>query len=493
MRYTDPRLLDAICRTDFASFARQSFHTLFPSTQFQMNWHHRALAYHLEQVRLGNIKRLIINLPPGTLKSFMTSVAWPAYILGFDPSKRIGVVSHGSELAVDLGNSFRQIVNSPAYQRVFPAMQVSSMKNTELEVMTTRNGFRLGTTVEGALTGLHADIIIIDDPIKAMDGIHSDTKRDRVNTWFNGTLVSRLADPRNGAIILVMQRLHEDDLAGMLQRTSNQWTVLSLPAIADKEEQIAISDRQYHLRRVDDVLHPQRDTLAELLQRCKEIGPDIFDAQYQQAPIPAGGAMIKSDWLDYYIELPQAALSSPVFQSWDVASKDGEYNDWSVCTTWRRYNQKYYLIDLLRRRFDYPTLKERAISYAKSRQASLILIEDAGLGTALVAEMNKEGLPVKGVKPQQSKQMRLQLQLGKFRDRQVSFPRGAHFLPDLEAELLAFPRGRFDDQVDSICLALSHEPEQYDWDKVNEGWDRFLNGTWRQQQWSIRFLESKMR
>lgn len=474
----EPRLLNAMCRLSFASFAFPCFATLFPGSQFQMNWHIRSFSYLLEQVRLGNETRLIANMPPGSLKSFMASIAWPAFVLGQDPTKRIAVVSYSSELAVSLGNNFRQIVSSPWYQKLFPRMIVSGMKNSETEIRTTLNGFRLATTVEGPLTGLHFDIIIIDDPLKPLDAF-SDARRERVNTWFIKSVLSRLADPRTGAIVAVMQRLHEYDLSGMLLRSSVEWLHLNLPAIAEEKQWIPISDYRDHVRQVGEVLHPERQSLEEVLRQREAVDAETFCAQWQQAPTPAGGAMIKREDFRYYSELPSDVLASPIFQAWDVASKDGELNDWSVCTTWRRSSSgKYYLLDLLRGRFDYPALRERAIAYASAWSATTILVEDAGLGTALIAEMNKAGLSVIGVRPQQSKQIRLQIELKKFRNRDVLFPRGAAFLPDMEAELLAFPMGRFDDQVDSICLALSREAPIYDLDKVNAGWERLTKALW---------------
>jgi predicted phage terminase large subunit-like protein len=481
----EPRVLNAMLRLSFSSFVRRSFHTLSPGSAFKMNWHVQAIAYHLEQVRLGKMKRLIINLAPGTLKSLITSIAWPAFILGHDPTKRLAVISYGSELAVTLGNDFRQIINSSWYKELFPLMQISSRKNTELEVITTQNGYRLGTTIEGSLTGLHPDIIVIDDPLKPMDAF-SDRKREKVNAWFYQTLRSRLNDPQAGAFILVMQRLHEDDLTARLLRSSDEWTVLSLPAIAEGEEWISISDHQHHVRHAGDVLHPQREMREDLQQLRTQVGPEIFAAQWQQSPVPASGAMIKRDYFRYYDGLPPETLSSPVFQAWDVASKDGELNDWSVCTTWRRHNRKYYLIDVLRDRLDFPELKDCAISYARAQHARVIRIEDAGLGTGLIAELKRAGLSIVGVRPEQSKQMRLQMQLIKFRNGDVLFPRLATFLPELEAELLAFPRGRFDDQVDSVCLALSHEAPTYDLEKANAGFEKFTTALWEQRQFQQR-------
>jgi hypothetical protein len=237
--------VNAACRTDFVSFVRKVFHVLNPSARFYMNEHICATAHHLEQVRLGNIKRLIITVPPRSLKSIMSAVAFPAYVLGHDPAKRLIVVSYGADLAIKHGNDFRAVVNSAEYRAIFPAMRISAMKNTQTEVVTTRNGFRLAMSVDGALTGRGGDIIIIDDPIAALAAL-SQTSREHVRDWYFNTLLSRLDDKQNGAIVLVMQRLHEDDLAGVLLRGPDDWTVLSLPAIAEQDEQIPIGNGQIH-------------------------------------------------------------------------------------------------------------------------------------------------------------------------------------------------------------------------------------------------------
>ena len=198
---------DAIVRNDFVSFIQKCFHLLLPKVPFLINWHIFAIAFHLELVRVGKIKRLIINLPPQSLKSIMSSVAFPAFVLGYDSSKHLIVVSYGSELAAKLGNDCRAVLQSAWYQRLFPGTRISRLKNTEAEVMTTRHGYRLATSVGGTLTGRGGDFVIIDDPIKPQDA-YSDSMRESANDWFDNTLLTRLDDKRTGAIILVMQRLH---------------------------------------------------------------------------------------------------------------------------------------------------------------------------------------------------------------------------------------------------------------------------------------------
>jgi hypothetical protein len=157
--------VNAACRTDFVSFVRKSFHVLNPSAIFHMNWHICAIAYCLEQVRLGKIKRLIITMPPRSLKSIMCSVALPAFVLGHDPTKRLIAVTYSADVAIKHWNDFRTVVNSEEYRAIFPGMRISALKNTQTEVVTSRNGFRLAISVDGPLTGRGGDIIIIDDPI----------------------------------------------------------------------------------------------------------------------------------------------------------------------------------------------------------------------------------------------------------------------------------------------------------------------------------------
>jgi predicted phage terminase large subunit-like protein len=439
--YPSIELVNAACRDDFVSFIRKCFEILSPGTSFQANWHISALAYRLEQVRLGKIKRLIINMPPRSLKSIVSSVAFPAYILGHEPALRIIAVSYGADLAVKHANDFRAVVESTWYRGVFPWMRISGAKNTEFEVLTTRQGYRLATSVDGTLTGRGGDIVIIDDPLKPSDAL-SDSKRERVNDWFSNTLLSRLDDKQTGAIVIVMQRLHMDDLTGRLLRASNDWTLLSLPAIAEQDETIPIGPKEDHFRRVGELI--------------------TFAAQFQQAPIPPGGAMIKRHWIRAYDRLPIHDWKSRVFQSWDTASKEGGQNDYSVGTTWLCHENKYYLIDVMRGRFDYPTLKSRAILYAKVHKPTKILIEDTGVGTALIAELKHDGLYAIAVKPERDKVTRMSIQSGKFESGAVLFPEKASWLADLESELFSFPNGRHDDQVDSVSQALAHFASGYD-------------------------------
>jgi predicted phage terminase large subunit-like protein len=466
------RIVEAACRRDFASFLRKCFHTLSPNATFEMNWHVLTLAYYLELVRLGKITRLIINLPPRYLKSISASIAFPAFVLGHDPAKRIIGVSYGMDLALKHSDGFRTIVTAPWYGRLFPRMEI--VKNTEAEITTQQHGFRLATSIDGALTGIGGDILIIDDYLKTADAL-SKSKRSAANDWFFETALSRLDNPQEGAIIIIGQRLHPNDLSGELMPSSEKWTVLSLPAIAVREEQIPIGDNQYHLRRVGDPLHAAQQSL-QLLESRRSQRPDVFAAQYQQNPMPPGGAIIKPEWLPRYDELPKKTSSSACIQSWDTASKLGDENSRSACVTLLIRDNKYYVVDEWAGRCDYVTLKERAISLAQKYNPTKILIEDAGLGPALIGDLKEAGLAIVSVKPEGDKLSRLSAQLSKFANGQVFLPKRAAWLADLESELFVFPHGDHDDAVDALVYALGYQHTPNLW--TQEALDNLGNMTW---------------
>jgi hypothetical protein len=304
---TDARILEALLRADFRAFVHKAFATLSPGQLYISTWHIEAIAWQLERVRRGEIRRLIINMPPRSLKSIMASVAFPAFVLGHDPSRRIICVSYSGDLSRKHSNDFRALLESSWYRGTFPNARIGPYKNSETEIELTARGFRLATSVGGTLTGRGGDIIVIDDPLKPDDAL-SETKRSAANQWFANTLFSRLDDKRTGAIVIVMQRVHMDDLTGFLLSQSSEWELLSLPAIAEFDETVALGNGRSHRRRFGEALSPEREP-APVLEALKlQIGSDAFSAQYQQAPVPPGGAMVKRHWVRRYgAELPSPA------------------------------------------------------------------------------------------------------------------------------------------------------------------------------------------
>lgn len=199
--------LDAITRIDFLTFIERTFYELFPQATFSESPHLAVMAAKLRSCLSGGCKRLIINLPPRSLKSIAVSVAFPAWVLGHDPTKQIICASYGQDLADKHARDNRTVMTRPYYQRLFPFTRLSPEKNSVNDFMTTNQDFRMATSVGGVLTGRGSDLIVIDDPLKPDDAL-SETRRSAVNDWYDNTLLSRLNNKEDGIIIIVMQRLH---------------------------------------------------------------------------------------------------------------------------------------------------------------------------------------------------------------------------------------------------------------------------------------------
>jgi len=362
-------------RRDFMSFVERSFYELNPQTRFSPSPHIEVLASKLESCRQGKTKRLNVNLPPRSLKSHTVSVALPAWLLGHDPASQIICCSYGQDLSDKLARDCRTVMASNFYQRLFPKTRLSSEKQSLSEFVTTAQGFRMSTSIGGVLTGRGADFIILDDPLKPDDAL-SETRRTSVNQWYDNTLLSRLNSKENGSIIIVMQRLHQDDLVGHVLEQGH-WEVISFPAIAEMDEIHLIESplgRRRFVRKTGDALQPERESKATLLNIRRTIGEYNFASQYQQNPMPLGGAIVKTEWLRHYEQGNLPSRFSFTLQSWDTANKGGELNDFSVCTTWGVFNRHYYLLDVFRKRVNYPDLKRAVKEQARIHDVNIVLI-----------------------------------------------------------------------------------------------------------------------
>lgn len=446
--------LDAILRSDLSLFVRKVFATVSPNDTFKPNWHIDAIAHELMRCHARENRRLLITQPPRSLKSICTSVAFPAWALGHDPSLRFLCVSYSEGLANELTRQFRMAVESSWYQRVFTKMRLK--KETKAECITTRGGGRVALSVGGSVTGRGADFIIIDDPLKAEDSA-SASARGSVIDWYDGTLSTRLNDKERGVIILVMQRLHQEDLAGYLIERGG-WHQLSLPAIAVENQVVPIGPGEVYRRKQDEVLHPERESRATLDRIKAEIGSLQFSAQYQQSPVPPEGNLIKRDWLRTYDAAPVPGRGIKVVQSWDIATTTDERNDWSACTTWAVKRKDYYLLDVWRGRLEFPDLRRKIIRNALDHRAQTVLIEKTGPGLQLIQDLRQDptpGFPKPiGIVPEGDKRMRMETQTPRFEAGHVLLPKDSPWLATFLEELLAFPRGRHDDQVDSVSQFL---------------------------------------
>ena len=446
-------------RNDLRTFIERSFLALNPQARFEANWHIDVIAAKLEDCLRGKTRRLIVNLPPRSLKSHAISVAFPAWILGRLPSSQIICASYGQDLSDKHARDCRNLMMSDFYKSCFPT-RLAPQRLAVDDFMTTAQGFRMATSVGGPLTGRGGDFIIIDDPLKPEEAL-SDVARKAANEWLDGTALSRLNNKEKGVIIIVMQRLHQDDLVGHVLEQGD-WEVLNFPAIAEEDERHIIETifgTRAFTRKTGEALHPQRESLESLRRTREAVGDYIFLSQYQQAPVPKGGAMIKTDWLTYYAlaQLPQSFIY--ILQSWDTANKSGELNDYSVCTTWGVVGGKHYLLDVFRRRLDYPDLKRAVWEQARRYRHPKVLIEDKGSGTQLIQELKREGLLIiRAYEPPTGadKVMRLFAQSHHFESGKVMLPSTASWLDDYRRELTAFPGSKHDDQVDSTTQALHY-------------------------------------
>lgn len=444
----------AALRTDLASFIARVFATLEPNTEYLDNWHIHAMTYQLMRVARGDCKRLIINVPPRSAKSICVTISFIAWLMGHDPTKRVMAISYSADLSRSLAANFSTIVSSAWFQAAFPAFKIAFSRDGELQ--TTLRGSRFAGSIGGSVMGRGADLIVIDDPIKGLDAALSEAERRRVTEFYDSTLFSRLNDRINGAIVIVMQRLHQDDLVGHVL-DKEDWTVLSIPAIAPEDCQYRIGDSasEVHDRREGDILHPGRDTAAWLEAAKLSLGTLNFSAQYQQNPLPADGNVIKRDWIKYVDELPDAFERKIV--SWDTASTLGENNDFSVGTVWGAIGQDFYLLHVERGRWESPELRQRMIRIAEVHEVNATLIEDTELGRSMSHDLRRTRKLAPILEQARfDKTARLLAQASRFEAGQVHLPRQAPWLAVYLSELLAFPAGRHDDQVDSTSQALKY-------------------------------------
>lgn len=459
-----PRAVDALCRREFQPFLERAFHTLDPNKPLQRAEYLETLCHHLEKVATGEIRRLIVTIPPRHLKSISTAVALPAWMLGRDPTARIICVSYGEDLALAHARNFRTLMRTGWYDAVFPGVMGGARRDTDRQLTTDLGGFRIAATLGGALTGLGADILIIDDLMKAIDA-NSPAERERAQRWFDETLLSRLNDQATGRIIVIQQRLHEDDIVGYLLEKSG-FTHLNLPAIAESEEAHPLGGGRVFRRSPGDILNPSQP-LPVLEDMRREMGSRVFQAQYQQNPTPTESDLIRWDRIATYDKAPERHQLQYVLHSWDTAIVDGPKADYSVGTIWGYSFDSWLLLDVIRMRLAYPDLLAKVRFERAKWQADGILVEKAGTGHTLLQDLGRD---FKGTspdprhhaprcqrfasRPKIGKEERLASQVERLYSGMARLPVDAPWLPELKRELVSFPASRYDDQVDSVSQFL---------------------------------------
>lgn len=448
-------------RAGFAPFV------LFTTPNYKMGWVHREICETLEKflqdVRDGKSPRLMISMPPRSGKSELVSRKFPAYAFGVDPDLQIIATSYAADIAQRFNRDVQRNIDSGLYQAVFPDTCLSTKstkrsgggsysRTADLFEIVGHAGSYRSAGVGGGITGMGADILIIDDPIKDRKEANSPTVRKNVHEWYTSTAYTRLSP--GGGVIVMCTRWHVDDLLGLLLKDEleggDHWKVINYPAIAEHDEP--------H-RKAGEALHPDRYSLENLLKIKAAVGSADWASLYQGRPTVLGGNIIKSSWFNRYKQLPE--LKYRIVDS-DTALKTKEANDFSVfgCGGLSKEGN-LYITDWRRGKWESPDLKRNAVDFwikqrdFKNGVCRDFYVEDKASGIGLIQELKRGAppIPIKGIERDTDKLTRLQDVLGYIEAGRVYLPENAPWVSDFIAECEAF-RGDMkhahDDQVDVL-------------------------------------------
>lgn len=437
-------------------------HATFPN--YKSGWVHelicKELDFFLAEVAEGKAPRLMLFVPPRHGKSELVSRRFPAYALGKYPDLSIIAASYGSDLAARMNRDVQRVIDSDEYARIFSGTKLygknirtvadgSWLRNSDIFEVVGRRGVYRSTGVGGGITGMGADILLIDDPIKDMEQANSATYRQNVWDWYTGVAYTRLMP--GGGVIIILTRWHEDDIAGRLLTAAkkgegDQWRVISFPAIAEQDEAC---------RKEGEPLHSERYSLKQLNNIRMAVGSRVWASLYQQRPSAAEGSIFKREWWKFYAALPQPIYG--VIQSWDTAFKTGEGNDYSVCTTWGVGDFGYYLLDFWKGRVEFPELKKQVNILGNKWQPYAVLIEDKASGQSLIQELDRSSrYPILPIEVEKDKEVRAHTATPIIEAGKVYLPENAPWVADYIDSLASFPNGAHDDDVDSTTQALNY-------------------------------------
>lgn len=451
-----------------AAFIAEAWDVLEPFEPYQENWHIHYLAEYLEAVTFGEITRLIINIAPRHMKSLLCSVMWPCWEWTFRPESRWLFASYAEDLAHKHSVDRRTLMQSDWYRsRWGRSVIFTPDQNQKGRFSNMRRGEMTAVSFGGRVTGLGGNRIVIDDPMNPRMA-DSDTERESAINFYRKTLHNRLNQPDRDAMVLVMQRLHENDMVGYLK--DQEWERVVIPTEAEVDEQrVGVrSGVVYSERKEGDLLWPERFTPAVIAATKLDLGPD-YAAQHQQRPVPITGGIIKDHYWRYY-EWAQRdvvlRLASQVDIFTDTALKTGEENDWSVAAVWALVLQEhysgfpsgFYLVDLWREKAEFGALKQSLTNLVHAYPNLMnIVVEDKVSGTSLIQEFQNALLPVLAFNPGDvDKVRRLKVKSGYLEGGLAHLPMGAPWLTEFLSEHRWFPKGEHDDMVDTTSMMLHH-------------------------------------
>lgn len=406
---------------------------------------HAEIGKALQKVESGDIKRLIITVPPRHGKTFLTSEIFPTWYLGRNPERFIIAATYSQERANDVGRKVRNMMRAPYYGTIFPGVHVTGDSSAMHRFNTNKEGVYYGVGIGGPVTGRGAHLLIIDDPIKDRKQADSEAYRKTLKDWYRSTAYTRLMP--GGAIIIIQTRWHEDDLTGWVKKEfpHEGWHEIHFPAIAEDNDVLG--------RKPGEALWPDQYPLEALLAIKETIGSREWSALYQGRPVPQGGGIVKLEWfgryttpLDYYDQ---------IVLSFDTAQKDKEINDPSVCEVWGIGSRYYDLLDVWRDRVQYPTLRRMAKSLGEKWNPNAMLIEDKSSGSSLIQDLREDTLlPVIPIDPEGDKVTRMSVETPVIEAGRCRLPHSAPWLVDFESEIGTFPLSVKKDQVDSFSQIL---------------------------------------
>jgi predicted phage terminase large subunit-like protein len=401
----------------------------------------------LVEAAAGRSRRLMVFMPPRHGKSELISRYFAAWYLLTYPDRRIILTSYEAESAAAWGRKARDLVEEYGPELYGLSIREDSSAANRWDIVGHSGGM-VTAGVGGPITGKGAHCLIIDDPIKNWEEAQSPTIREKLWDWYLSTAYTRL-EP-GGAVIIILTRWHEDDLAGRLLREmehgGEQWRVISLPAISKEDDPLG--------REPGEALWPARFSIDDLERIRQTLGSSKFSALYQQDPMIEGGNVVRREWIRYYTEDPHPRR---VVQSWDTAYKVGRTDDYSCCTTWIEGDQGYYLKDVWVDRVEYPELQRVARQLYDAHHPHAVLVEDKASGQSLVQELVRETrIPVIPIKVDADKLARAHAVSPLFEAGRVFFREGASWLHKVIEQLVRFPNDKHDDIVDSITQALSY-------------------------------------
>lgn len=444
-------------RRSLSHFSRQAWHVLEPATPYVHGWHIDAITEHLEAVTNGEIRKLLINMPPRHMKSLLISVFWPVWEWIAHPERRWLFSAYAQSLSVRDSLKCRRLIESPWFQERWGGQfQLTSDQNAKTRFDNDKTGYRIATSVDAAATGEGGDRVVVDDPHNAREAM-SQAKRESTLIWWDETMSTRLNDPKTGAHVIVMQRLHEKDLSGHILEQGG-YEHLCLPAEYEPEgARVTCIGWEDPRKNEGELLWPDRFGPAELAMLKRSLGSHAAAGQLQQRPVPAEGGMVKLAWFKRFTTPPANPVM--IVQSWDTAQKAKQINDPWVCGTWLVTETGWYLVEVLRRRMEYPEGRRTAIAHAAKWKPDAILIEDKSSGSSLIQELRTEtSLPVIAIEPENDKITRMSVQTPKIEAGRVYLPDAsaddAEWLADYETELCRFPLVTHDDQTDMTSQFL---------------------------------------